>query len=1664
MAIKQVVPIFVQLQGDGSNTVFTFALQNLYQAGFNGSVPFGSAGVVPSSVVIPNPPVPVTSSTVDANGNITITLTGALGNGVQAVFELDLIYNSGAATSASPTQTQNVTIVGSSTVTVSGTIASNITQVGGASVALGQTTMANSFPVAIASNQTAFPVNAQASGTALTATGSSLNVNITGGSSGNAAASATGSAVPASADYLGVNVAGTLRGQTGVNPTGSVFAAQIDLSSVGGTSTSLGSKVSASSIPVVIASDQGTFPVTLTSTTITGTVAVTQSTTPWIVSGAAASGASKSGNPVQIGGVFNTTQPTVTTGQAVEVQATARGAQIVSTGVDTFNVTVNAALPAGTNVIGHVIIDSGSTTVVTGTVTVSGTVTSNIGTTGGITVAQASTTSGQSGPLIQGAVTTASPSYTTAQTSPLSLTLAGALRVDGSATTQPVSLTSTTITGTVAVTQSTTPWTVAGAAASGASKSGNPVQMGGVFNTTQPTVTTGQAVEVQSTARGAQIVATGVDTFNVTVNAALPAGTNVIGHVIMDSGSTTVVTGTVTVSGTVTANIGTTGGITVAQGSTTSGESGPLIQGAVTTGAPAYTTAQTSPLSMDLIGGLRTTISDRTTAISLTAAAQTAVVTFEGRAHAAFVITSVGTGGQFTPEASIDGATWVAVDVWNEVLETWATGTITTTGSWWFEPLGATAAVRIRCTAITSGTITGTLLANTAIPGTFEYQGSQGQAFPPNQIAVGGNVTTSAPTYVNSTFNALSLDTSGNLRVAGSFSSGALADLVGSPGTLNGANTTATINAFGYNSIGMFLAAGTLVGTIVPECSMDGGTTWTGTFFDDPATGNKVTSIVFGSANTVTTRSIVGVAGASNYRVRVSAFTSGTASCTLRANLVSDPSTVHAGQAGGTLPPTISQVGGSVTVAAPTYVTGTFNALSIDTNGSLRTELWNNGVAAVVQPASTIPRVGDPALTVSISPNSQLLQTFQTQGAATWTSATSLNTALTVTTTGYNSVLVTAVTPATLSGGGFILEGSPDGVNWFTLNVQEVDTYVTSSFVSFVANSNIAWVANVAGWVDVRVRLNPNITGAGNTLVTLQATTGVVPVSVIGQSSGQATGTISVSIDKINNVTAATDGGNPRGLRVIQSANSKISIWDTVNGVAGIRPGFNTGGANLGTQSNALVTQLSEQQTGLPLYIPNIIQKTSAVSTGSVASLTSPALAVGINGNTYVLVCGVGNGTIPTVTDSQGNTWKRVANVANGSAFNVSIFMAPITATIFSTFTVNNGGTAASIAMEVYEVQGILALAAGQPDFTATSTGTSATASTSNITPQTPNEFAFAAVGVGTAAQTITVGTGWTNDSGQLNPTTPAGLFSFVSMSQVLASVASATASATFTSEPWAMAVATFRQVTTGIQGTVKITDGTTTAGVIVATTALKTDASSVAGTALGTPTNFGTTPGAVVVGQVNASIFSGTTALGTPNTFGTTAPTGNALGVNASLFVGTTLARTNQTTTATGALDVNHVGIAGTTVVTAAAGVQKVGIVGNANATIDAAVGTLPTNNLAAILAPTTGAGAAVSATSLSVTTSQNVKASAGNIYGLYALNGAASTAFVQFVNSAGAGTLGTASLFSVPIPASTTQPVWVPLPHPVNASTGIAVGASTTNNGNTAVGTAVAITVFFK
>lgn len=284
--------------------------------------------------------------------------------------------------------------------------------------------------------------------------------------------------------------------------------ASTNITQFGGSAVATGTGTGGAGIPrVTVSSDSsvtaniGTSGSLALDATLTGGTAKVQ--------GNVASAASDSGNPLKIGGIFNTTQPTVTTGQRVDFQSTARGAQIVATGADAFtvggtgNFTVvqgtgtnlhmvcdsgcsssagfadNAAFTAGTtaiNPIGGIFDDTPPTAITTGKAAAAritnnralhinlrnqagtelatsgaplrtdptGTTTQPISAaslplpTGaaldasvtGLEVAQASTTSGQKGILELGAVTTSAPSYTTAQSSPLSLTTAGALRGD----------------------------------------------------------------------------------------------------------------------------------------------------------------------------------------------------------------------------------------------------------------------------------------------------------------------------------------------------------------------------------------------------------------------------------------------------------------------------------------------------------------------------------------------------------------------------------------------------------------------------------------------------------------------------------------------------------------------------------------------------------------------------------------------------------------------------------------------------------------------------------------------------------------------------------------------------------------------------------------------------------------------------------------------------------------------------------------------------------------------------------------------------------------------------------------------------------------------------------------------------------------------------------
>jgi len=297
------------------------------------------------------------------------------------------VLSMGAVTTAAPTYitgTSNplsLDTSGNLRVTIDSSVSEqnvNLNQVGGAAFALGQTTMANSLPVTIASNQSPLSINeAQLNGVAL------------------------------------------------------------------GSPSAYGTSPGAVSVQGVNAFITNTVPVTLASTTITGTVAVTQSTSPWVVSLAST---------------------TITGTVTVAGNLTNNNAAPAANNIGVLPAVASAAAPTWTtgdqvllseDLSGNlrVITGSGSTTVVTGTVA------ENLTQVGGSAIALGQTTMSASLPV------TIASNQSTLNTKDAA---------DG-----PV-----------------TPGAVAA----------NSQLAGGQYNSTPPTLTTGQQVALQVDANGRLLV------------------------------------------------------------------------------------------------------------------------------------------------------------------------------------------------------------------------------------------------------------------------------------------------------------------------------------------------------------------------------------------------------------------------------------------------------------------------------------------------------------------------------------------------------------------------------------------------------------------------------------------------------------------------------------------------------------------------------------------------------------------------------------------------------------------------------------------------------------------------------------------------------------------------------------------------------------------------------------------------------------------------------------------------------------------------------------------------------------------------------------------------------------------------------------------------------
>lgn len=276
----------------------------------------------------------------------------------------------------------------------------------------------------------------------------------------------------------------------------------------------------------------------------------------------------------------------------------------------------------------------------------------------------------------------------------------------------------------------------------------------------------------------------------------------------------------------------------------------------------------------------------------------------------------------------------------------------------------------------------------------------------------------------------------------------------------------------------------------------------------------------------------------------------------------------------------------------------------------------------------------------------------------------------------------------------------------------------------------------------------------------------------------------------------------------------------------GVLGGTDAAGTNYGVQLVQLASGSTTSLTGSGLAgsLPTIVQKAHSVSTSGVASLTCAFASNVTAGNSIVVVCGIGDGTAATVTDSGSNTYTKAINAANSTTFAAQIFYAVNIVGGANTVTVTPDSSI-SVAIQIYEVSGLIAQAVNVLDQSSAGTGTGTTASASNIASISPNVLAFMGVAVGTAAQAVSVtsGTNWTLDSTQNVAGTPSGLFTFGALSQALGAGGPVAAKATLAgSEPYAVAVATFRPVLLGVAGTMFIGGYNYTRVTTAATTLVK--------------------------------------------------------------------------------------------------------------------------------------------------------------------------------------------------------------------------------------------------
>lgn len=162
---------------------------------------------------------------------------------------------------------------------------------------------------------------------------------------------------------------------------------------------------------------------------------------------------------------------------------------------------------------------------------------------------------------------------------------------------------------------------------------------------------------------------------------------------------------------------------------------------------------------------------------------------------------------------------------------------------------------------------------------------------------------------------------------------------------------------------------------------------------------------------------------------------------------------------------------------------------------------------------------------------------------AAWTSATSIDTTLSVPTSGMGLTTITLNPTSTFTGGTLNFEASDDaGTTWYGVAPTRFDSYTSDNTYVIAASTKRSWSVNVAGFTNFRVRINPAITGTGTAnLALMPIATGSEPDVVVGQSLGSNLHAVTDATSETNLVTTATTTDTALRCTLVSAASTNAT-------------------------------------------------------------------------------------------------------------------------------------------------------------------------------------------------------------------------------------------------------------------------------------------------------------------------------------------------------------------------------------------------------------------------------------------------------------------------------------------------------------------------------------------